>query len=141
MKLCKYCKKYYPESKFGVALTTKKKVYRRHKCKYCYSATKKLLRDKYHRWLDDYKKGCGCSGCDTKDPRVLEFHHLRDKEFHIALYSYNHYSFKRIKNEIKKCTVLCTNCHRILHHKERLEKSKIKPRPCNTSSKMLSCNK
>lgn len=141
MKLCKYCKKYYPESNFGVALTTPKKVYRRHKCKYCYSATKKLLHAQYQKWLNEYKKQHGCSKCGNKNYKVLEFHHLRDKNFEMALYICKHHSFKKITNEAKKCTIMCANCHRILHNQKRMRELKTKANYCNTGSKMLSYNK
>jgi hypothetical protein len=119
MKLCRYCNKYYPESRFGVALTTKKKIYRRHKCKSCYRVTKQKLANKYRQWLIDYKKKHKCSECGIADYRVLELHHLHNKKFTIAVGFYNHYGFKRIKEEVEKCIVTCANCHRILHYKER----------------------
>lgn len=121
MKLCKYCNRYYPESEFHVALTTKKKVYRRHKCKSCYRATKKKLWQKYRQWIIDYKKKHKCSKCGIADYRVLEFHHAHNKkkEFSIAAGFYNHYGFERIKKEVEKCIVICANCHRILHYKKR----------------------
>jgi len=123
MKLCRYCNKYYPESEFGVALTTKKKIYRRHKCKSCYRATKQKLKEKYQKWLMDYKKKHNCSKCSIRDYRVLEFHHLRDKKFNIALcFHHAHYGFERLKREVEKCIVICANCHRILHHEERNNK-------------------
>lgn len=126
MKLCRYCNKYYPESEFGVALTTKKKVYRRHKCKFCYRATKQKLKQKYQQWLMDYKKRHKCSKCGVTDYRVLEFHHLHNKEFSIAVaFHYAHYGFERLKKEVEKCIVLCANCHRILHHNERNNKKVV----------------
>ena len=120
MKLCKYCNKYYSESEFHVALTTKKKIYRRLKCKSCYRATKQKLKKKGQQWLVDYKKKHKCSKCGIADYRVLEFHHPYDKEFSIShAFHHDHYSFERIKKEVYKCIVICANCHKILHHKKR----------------------
>ncbi len=121
MKECRYCNKFYPESEFGIALTTKKKIYRRHKCRTCYYETKQKLRDKYRQWLVDYKKKYQCSDCGITDYRVFEFHHPhnKEKEFTIANAFYNHYGIERIKREIKKCVIICANCHRIFHHQER----------------------
>ena len=120
MKLCRYCKKEYPESYFGVALTTKDKVYRRHKCKFCYRVTKRALRKKYQDWLLNYKKETKCKRCKIDDYRVLEFHHVdgKTKDFSIANARDNNLSLDRIKQEIKKCVILCANCHRITHYEE-----------------------
>ncbi|TSC96202.1 MAG: hypothetical protein Athens101410_132 [Parcubacteria group bacterium Athens1014_10] len=117
MRICKYCNKRYPESEFGVALTIKNKVYRRHKCKSCYRIAKKELRQKYRRWIADYKRKQKCSKCGIADPRVLDFHHDNDndKKFSVGAALTEGQGFNRIKKEIKKCVVVCANCHRILH--------------------------
>jgi|SRR5581483_8983980 len=116
MKLCKYCNTYYPELDFGVANTIEGKVYRRLKCRYCFNHDKKLLREKYKTFLEKYKEERGCCKCGIKDHRVLDFHHLRNKEFTIGYATYNHLAFERVKKEIKKCAVVCANCHRIIHY-------------------------
>lgn len=141
MKLCKYCKKYYPESDFGVAVTTEKKVYRRHKCRYCYRKAKKQLWKRYQKWLNDYKKQHHCSQCGNKDYRVLEFHHAQGKELPGSLCTCKGHSFKKIKSEVRKCIILCENCHRILHHQEKTKKFEAKTRACKIGSKMVSYNK
>lgn len=119
MKLCRYCGKEYPENYFGVALTTKNKVYRRHKCRYCYFDTKKSLSVKRKQWIDNFKRNGSCSGCGISDYRVLDFHHKgkEKKEFGIAFGNAEKYGFSRIKREIEKCELLCANCHRIKHSK------------------------
>ena len=121
MKLCRYCGNSYPESDFGVAKTTATKVYRRQKCRFCYRKTKNILRSKRIDTVSALKGKQGCVRCKIKDPRVLEFHHLdtSKKEFNIADYYYSQYSSERLEQEIKKCTVICANCHRILHAEER----------------------
>lgn len=121
MKLCKYCGKTYPESDFGVAKTTETKIYRRQKCRYCYRNTKNILRTKRIGRINTMKAEQGCVRCKIKDPRVLEFHHLdtSKKEFNIADYYYSHFSFDKLNLEIAKCTIICANCHRILHAEER----------------------
>ncbi|MCX6765012.1 MAG: hypothetical protein NT148_00530 [Candidatus Nealsonbacteria bacterium] len=118
MKLCKYCNKYYKESDFGIAATTPKKTYRRLKCRYCYYKTKRLLIEKYQKYLNNYKEDRGCFKCGNKDHRVLEFHHLRDKKFTIGYAYYCHFGMERVKEEIKKCAVICANCHKIVHYKQ-----------------------
>lgn len=119
MKLCRYCKREYPESYFGVALTTKDKVYRRHKCKFCYLDTKKIRKNRNREWLASFKKGKVCSKCGISDFRVLDFHHIdpSKKEFSIS-FNYLNLGIDKIMQEIKKCDILCANCHRITHYEE-----------------------
>lgn len=120
VKLCRYCKKEYPEEFFGVALTTKDKVYHRHKCKDCYKQTKKRLLERRKSWIDKYKSDGACIRCGIKDYRVLDFHHPdgNNKEFSISSAHADKYGLERIKGEIKKCVLLCANCHRIVHIEE-----------------------
>ncbi len=120
MKECRYCKKSYPESFFGVALTTKEKVYRRHKCKYCYQKAKNELRHRHGKFISEYKSKNGCEICGLSDSRVLEFHHRdpKSKEFTIAIAYYNRVGIDKIMEEIKKCAILCANCHRVTHYEE-----------------------
>lgn len=120
MKVCRYCKKDYPESYFGVALTTKDKIYRRHKCKFCYQSMKNVLKLKYKEWITKYKRDKKCKICKIDDPRVLEFHHIdkAKKEFTISVAYYNRVGLDKIMQEIKKCDILCANCHRKTHWQE-----------------------
>lgn len=119
MKQCRYCKKYFPETDFGIAKTTEKKVYRRRKCRYCYRATKTKLRRRQRKYIEDYKKKEGCEKCGINDPRVLDFQHIKDKEFTIAEYYHHQFGLKRLIKEIEKCIVICANCHRIEHFEAR----------------------
>lgn len=59
-----------------------------------------------------------CERCGENHPACLEFHHLdplkKDGNVgHLA----RAYSTKRLLEEIKKCIVLCSNCHRKEHYK------------------------
>jgi hypothetical protein len=80
---------------------------------YIKNRKKKLVEDFY-----EYKKTLKCSRCGFNEhPSALDFHHIEDnKEFDIGKMAGHGYSFKRIKEEIDKCIVLCANCHRIHHH-------------------------
>lgn len=120
MKKCKYCGKTFPDDYFGVALTTPHKVFRRRKCRDCYRATKYALIEKHYKWVAEYKKKLGCGRCGNTDPRVLDFHHKdeRTKSFTIGLVRREVGAEKLIK-EIKKCIVVCANCHRIIHDEIR----------------------
>lgn len=64
--------------------------------------------------------GGKCSACGLKFDgcsAVFDFHHKRPryKKFNINNASLNKYSFAKMKQEAKKCLLLCANCHRRLH--------------------------
>lgn len=66
-------------------------------------------------WLLDYKKKLRCSICGESHPAIIDFHHLGKKERSISKMILNGNSIKSLQDEISKCQVLCSNCHRKLH--------------------------
>lgn len=71
---------------------------------------KKSIISKQFLW--DYLKEHPCVDCGEKDPVVLEFDHLRDKDGCLSSLSGQGLSLKRIQEEVAKCEVRCANCHR-----------------------------
>lgn len=72
----------------------------------------KLLRqDQLFEYLSDKS----CEHCGINDMRVLDFDHIdhKTKRFNIARGVNECYSWEQILIEIKKCRILCSNCHRI----------------------------
>lgn len=67
--------------------------------------------------LLEYKKTLKCNHCGIQDHRLIEFHHLSDKDLNISKMTNHGYSWRRIQKEINKCIPLCCNCHRIVHWK------------------------
>jgi hypothetical protein len=72
-------------------------------------------------WRKDKKlklieyKGGGCEICKyNKSIRALSFHHRNPKmkDFNISAKSY---SFERLKQEVDKCVLVCSNCHSEIH--------------------------
>jgi 5-methylcytosine-specific restriction endonuclease McrA len=64
-------------------------------------------------------KGGKCVLCGyNKYIGALEFHHKKDtnKNFGISMQGYSR-SWDKIKEEIEKCMLVCSNCHRELHYK------------------------
>ena len=64
--------------------------------------------------LVEYKGG-KCQICDyNKSINALQFHHLNpsEKDFTISGKSL---SFERLKNEVDKCILVCSNCHSEIH--------------------------
>lgn len=57
---------------------------------------------------------------DGKNSACFDFHHRErsKKTFGTNLACFNKYSLLRIKKEIKKCDLLCANCHRMIHSSE-----------------------
>ena len=77
-------------------------------------------RQKLHTKAEAFKKECIL--CGFNDIRALEFHHVRDKKlFDISRGVNSRYSWEEIEKEIKKCDVLCSNCHAIETWNKRFE--------------------
>lgn len=69
--------------------------------------------------------GGKCEKCGNNDILCLEFHHFsNDKKFLIS--SIKTYRWSVIEKELKKCKLLCRNCHTEIHKKvESLAKRKL----------------
>ena len=76
-------------------------------------ANRKRIKD----WLCDYKSNLKCEQCSESCSACLDFHHKdpSQKEFGICLGAARAYSIERLKIEIAKCSVLCSNCHKREH--------------------------
>jgi len=59
----------------------------------------------------------GCSRCDERDLRCLDFHHVdpTTKSFGFGRGQARDCGETKLRAEIAKCIVLCSNCHRKLH--------------------------
>jgi len=68
-----------------------------------------------------YKGICGCKLCGNKDFRVLDYDHInhKDKLYNISSLWKWSFSIEILKTEIRKCQVLCANCHRIKTYEEQ----------------------
>ena len=70
-------------------------------------------REENRAWLDSLKER-PCDDCGGEfHPRVMEFHHLRDKKFLVSNVTMR--ARKKVLAEIEKCVLLCVNCHRMRH--------------------------
>ena len=70
--------------------------------------------------LENLKKDLKCEICGEGRYYCLDFHHNNssEKEGNIST-MIRFSSFKKVKEEILKCRILCANCHRELHHNEK----------------------
>lgn len=77
-----------------------------------YTAGKvRLLQD----WVAETKRTLGCSNCSEDCPDCLDLHHVNyDKDKSVAHLIVGK-NVQRVVDEINKCCVLCSNCHR-KHH-------------------------
>lgn len=69
-------------------------------------------------FIEQYKKVRSCVDCGfpgKEFPYVLDFDHVDHsavKEFNIGSWSHTVLSIEAIEREIKKCELVCANCHR-----------------------------
>jgi hypothetical protein len=79
------------------------------------------------RWAKKYRAvqllGGKCNECGNDDIFVLEFHHKDPsiKEFCIDIRKASA-PWDVIEKEVKKCMLLCRNCHRIFHNKKSIDR-------------------
>ena len=83
---------------------------------------KRLQHERTHRqnkreWLKELKHKLFCIKCGKNHIACLDFHHKNpvEKDMGIAKMLYR-WSKKKIEEEIAKCDVLCSNCHRKEHY-------------------------
>ena len=86
------------------------------------AATKASVKKYKDQWRE-YKATLSCVKCGENHPATFDFHHIDSdtKEASVNKLIKNR-AFKRAMEEVKKCLVLCANCHRIHHHDERIAK-------------------
>jgi len=84
-----------------------------------YSHYRRNFKDQNRQFVHRYKKFCGCAVCGEKRYWVLDLHHKDpiQKEFDF----FTGVSRKRqiLKEEMKKCIVLCKIHHYDFHHQEK----------------------
>lgn len=94
-----------------------KKYYEKNK-KYCISKIADAKK-KYRELWAAFKQTLSCTVCGENHPATLDFHHVirspDNKKVHRLAGSG---AYKKALEEIKKCVVLCANCHRKYHYEE-----------------------
>ena len=79
-------------------------------------------RQRNRDWIKQLKDSLQCVNCGESRNWVLEFHHTdpSKKELEVSNLILR-VSKEKVLEEVKKCIVLCCNCHRDLHYKQRNE--------------------
>lgn len=75
-------------------------------------------------WFSDLKKQMGCKECGITDVRLLEFHHI-DPDSKLFTIGNGTRGKAILEEEIKKCELLCANCHKIKQWEYRLKEGKL----------------
>ena len=72
-------------------------------------------RDKNQRFVTRYLRNKQCIECGFDNSIALDFDHVNpdQKTLAVSEMANTSYSIQRIKQEIRKCRILCSNCHRI----------------------------
>lgn len=128
MKFCSRCKQEKTLDEFY--FKNKSKGIRQSQCKDCssiyqrkhyidnkdlYLERSKRDKEKSYKRYKDYVNSfkSSCFVCNENHIATLDFHHIDplQKEFTVS----RMYSMKKAKDEIDKCVVLCSNCHRKFH--------------------------
>jgi DNA-directed RNA polymerase subunit RPC12/RpoP len=115
-KICTKCNQELPIEEFN--LRDKTKGTRRSECKYCHTEYMRKVYSDKKETVSNLKSQIKCGKCGEKREYVLDFHHLNpnEKDETVARMTSNCYRIEKVLNEISKCVVLCSNCHREFHH-------------------------
>ena len=90
---------------------------KRYRCKKCAVIAVVKRRKKIKQLAVEYKGG-KCCKCDyNKCIDALEFHHKdpTQKDFGIATKGFTR-SWEKVKKELDKCILVCSNCHKEIHY-------------------------
>lgn len=131
MKICSRCKTEKPLTSYS--RNKSKKDGHQTFCKECnrtLCATKyatcelhrrriKDLNDKMYKGNLDFvrrvKRRYGCCFCLEREPVALDFHHLDPNTKEGGINKLSKYSRAVVKRELRKCILVCSNCHRKIH--------------------------
>lgn len=74
-------------------------------------------RDEIVKWFNTLKARLHCFYCYERETVCLDFHHVdhKQKDFSLGMIRNGGYGKERILKEVKKCVVVCANCHRKVH--------------------------
>jgi hypothetical protein len=72
-------------------------------------------------------KDVPCTDCGIRYPHyVMDFDHVRGtKVMHVGLMASRHRTLGKLREEIAKCEVVCSNCHRARTYLRRLESASV----------------
>lgn len=91
-------------------------------CKKCMQKSNKKCR--LNKKIHFIKKmGGECTNCKIKLTEnnwpIFDFHHIDPSQKEVSWSTLRNWSNDKIEKELNKCTLLCANCHRLLHAKTK----------------------
>lgn len=133
-KQCSKCNEYKPISEF--AKNKAKRAGCASECKECHRIIRKTYyknnqkressrvrcrKKEIQQWYQEYKSTLECIECGESHIATLDFHHRNpdEKEIMLSRVAESGWGKTRILNEMNKCDVLCSNCHKKLHYKQK----------------------
>jgi L-asparaginase II len=140
MKRCHACKEEKNENTFSLDKTRKDGL--QGTCKQCkketsnkhYIKNKENIQKKLHMFQNEtkdivkkIKENTPCKDCNIKYPfYIMQFDHIKEKNFIISK-GLSSRSREDVLSEIKKCEIVCANCHatRTYIRAKKLSKSAI----------------
>ena len=108
-RVIKECKKHGPTEHYRDSSG-------RLRCMKCRTEAVQRRREKIKELAVQYKGGKCCICGYNRYLGALEFHHLNptEKDFGIGTKGYTR-SFEKVKGELDKCILVCSNCHKEIH--------------------------
>ncbi len=140
LRTCVVCKQSKEESEY-YRYSSKNQHSLMLRCKECHKERQQLFRrvnkDHYNKQGTDRRTeqklrainllGGKCYDCGISyPPCVYDFHHTNPLEKDGFVGSFLHRSWDKVIDEINKCVLLCSNCHRLRHMGKPTQDKSIK---------------
>jgi hypothetical protein len=76
------------------------------------------------KYIQELKSKTPCMDCKINYPYyVMDFDHVRGRKHKNVMELIPTLSKKKIDEEIAKCEIVCSNCHRIRTHQRKMKKA------------------
>ena len=122
MKICNRCHKKKKDSDFAKGQRRCRECQSElskahyHRNREAYTKSGHAFRSKRLFKVNKYKSEKGCHFCGETEPVVLDFHHKDSKEKDATIsFLLRRSTMEILWKEVKKCEVVCGNCHRKVH--------------------------
>jgi hypothetical protein len=119
---CGTCKRDLPDDDFSTANKAPKRRFRRHACRECVAEWFERASGRNRQVILE-AKDVPCMDCGVRHPFwIMQFDHRDPDKKSFGLHQYSARALQKVKDEIAKCDVVCSNCHDDRTYKRDLEK-------------------